>query len=190
SEKLNAAGRAVLLQLQDVKDNAWNLVRSSVIGTWIGILPGVGATTASIVSYSVAKTASKNADQFGHGASEGVVASESANNAAALGSLVPLITLGIPGSVITAILLGAMVIHELNPGPLLFTQRPEIAYTVIAAGLAANIIVLLIMWVATPFLARLMYINKAVILPMIVVFCIVGAYSVTNSFVDVSVMLG
>lgn len=189
-ETVSGVSSRVAFKLKDFRLNCWNLIRSSVIGTWIGILPGIGATTASIVSYGVAKATSKHSDQFGKGASEGIVASESANNAAAVGSLAPLIALGIPGSVTTAILLGAMVIHNLSPGPLLFAQNPEIAYTVIAGALLANVVVFVIMCVATPMLARLMFVDKSILFPVIVVFCVVGAFSVSSDFFDVMVMLG
>lgn len=188
--KILATSNKIAFKLSDFKANIWNFLRSSIIGTWIGILPGIGGTTASIASYGVAKATSKNADQFGKGASEGIVAAETANNAAAVGAIVPLITLGIPGSVITAMLLGAMVIHDLNPGPLLFVQTPEVAHIIIAGALAANLMVLLVMWFSTPILAKLMYVNKSYLLPPIVVFCFVGAYSVSGNMFDVVVMLG
>lgn len=178
-----------VINLKDITNYAWAYVRSALIGTWIGILPGVGGTTASIAAYSVAKATSRTPEKFGNGAEEGIIASETANNAGTVGALVPLITLGIPGSVITAILLGAMVIHNLNPGPLLFAENPEIAYTVIAGSLAANIAMLIIMLVATPFLAKLMYIDKVYLLPPIVVFCFIGAFSVSSRFFDIGVML-
>lgn len=176
--------------LKDFKNNFLNFFRSSMIGSWIGILPGIGGTTASIASYSVAKAVSKNSSEFGSGCSEGIVAAESANNAGTVGSLVPVITLGIPGSVITAILLGAMVMHDLNPGPLLFSQNPEVAYTVIAGTLAANILMLAVMWIATPMLAKLMYVDKSYLYPPIVVFSVAGAFSISGRFFDVFVMLG
>ncbi|MCB8840540.1 tripartite tricarboxylate transporter permease [Aurantimonas sp. VKM B-3413] len=179
----------VSLKLRDLTGYIGTYIRSSLIGTWIGILPGVGGTTASIAAYSVAKALSRTPERFGHGAEEGVIAAETANNAGTVGALVPLITLGIPGSVITAVLLGAMVIHNLNPGPLLFAQNPKIAYTVIAGALASNFAMLAIMWVATPVLAKLMYVNKAYLLPPIVVFCFIGAFSVSSRFFDVGVML-
>lgn len=179
----------VAIRLRDVTQFAGAYIRSALIGTWIGILPGVGGTTASIAAYSVAKATSRTPEKFGHGAEEGIIASEAANNAGTVGALVPLITLGIPGSVITAILLGAMVIHNLNPGPLLFAENPEIAYTVIAGALAASIAMLIIMIVATPFLAKLMYVNKVYLLPPIIVFCFIGAFSVSSRFFDVGVML-
>ena len=180
----------VIIKIRDLKDNIWNVIRSSIIGTWIGILPGVGGTTASIVSYSTAKGFSKDSSKFGTGCSEGIVASESANNAGSVGALVPLITLGIPGSVVTAILLGAMVIHNLNPGPLLFAQNPEVAYTIIAGALAANLVMLAVMWFATPLISRMMYIDKAWLLPPIVVFCFIGAFSVSGRIFDVTAMIG
>lgn len=185
-----SASAKIAFKIKDFKDNGWNLTRSSIIGTWIGILPGIGGTTASIAAYGVAKATSKNSDQFGKGASEGIVAAESANNAAAVGALVPLITLGIPGSVITAMLLGAMVIHDLNPGPLLFVQTPEVAHVIIAGALAANLLVLVVMWFSTPLLAKLMYVNKSYLLPPIVIFCFIGSYSVSGNMFDVVVMMG
>lgn len=189
TEKVSTSAK-IAFKVKDFKDNGWNLTRSSIIGTWIGILPGIGGTTASIASYGVAKATSKNSDQFGNGASEGIVAAESANNAAAVGALVPLITLGIPGSVITAMLLGAMVIHDLNPGPLLFVQTPEVAHVIIAGALAANLLVLVVMWFSTPLLAKLMYVNKSYLLPPIVIFCFIGSYSVSANMFDVVVMMG
>ncbi|WP_118134695.1 tripartite tricarboxylate transporter permease [Oceanicella sp. SM1341] len=179
----------VAMHIRDVTRYAWSYVRASVIGAWIGILPGVGGTTASIAAYSVEKAMAKGPERFGRGAEEGVIASEAANNAGTVGALVPLITLGIPGSVITAVLLGAMVIHNLNPGPLLFAENPGIAHTVIGGALAANLAMLLIMWLATPLLARLMYVRKAWLLPGIVIFCVIGAFSVSNRWLDVGVML-
>ena len=182
-------GARVAMRLKDMRDYLGTFLSSSVIGTWIGILPGVGGTTASIAAYSVAKATSKTPERFGRGAEEGIIAAESANNAGTVGALVPLITLGIPGSVITAILLGAMVIHNLNPGPLLFVENPRIAYTVIAGAFASNVAMLAIMWVATPLLARLMYVNKFYLFPPIVVFCFIGAFTVSNRFFDIGVML-
>tara|TARA_R110002020_G_scaffold396928_1_gene607085 strand:- start:1917 stop:3395 length:1479 start_codon:yes stop_codon:yes gene_type:complete len=185
-----SGSKKVIFSAKDFKENLWNFARSSIIGTWIGILPGIGGTTASIASYSVAKGFSKNSSKFGNGCSEGIVAAESANNAGTVGSLVPLITLGIPGSVVTAILLGAMVMHNLNPGPLLFVQNPGVAYTIIAGVLSANLIILVVMWFATPLISRMMYVDKAWLLPPIIIFCFIGAYSVSGRFFDVIAMCG
>lgn len=179
----------VAIRIKDVMAHGWSFLRASLTGTWIGILPGVGGTTASIAAYSLEKALSRHPERFGKGAEEGIIASEAANNAGTVGSLVPLITLGIPGSVITAVLLGAMVIHNLNPGPLLFAQNPETAYIVIGGALAANIAMLFIMRLATPLLARLMYVRKTMVLPPIVVFCLIGAFSISSRYFDVGVML-
>jgi len=187
--KAGKAKARVSMHWRDVTNYLMTYIRSSFIGTWIGILPGVGGTAASVASYSVAKAASKTPEKFGNGAEEGIIAAETANNAGTVGALVPLITLGIPGSVITAVLLGAMVIHNLNPGPLLFAENPDVAYTIIAGALAGNLAMFLIMVVATPFLAKLAHINKAYLLAPIVVFCMIGAFSVSSRFFDIGVML-
>jgi putative tricarboxylic transport membrane protein len=189
-ERLRATTGSMFMKFADLRGQAVNLLRSSLIGTWIGILPGIGGTTGAIASYSTARTFSRHPEKFGKGCEDGIVAAETANNAAVNGALVPLITLGIPGSVIDVILLGALVIHDLTPGPLLFRDSPESAYGIIAAALIANVLMLLIMLVATPWFARLMYVSRAWLMPPIIVFCIVGAFSAGNRMFDVWVMLG
>ncbi len=189
-ERVRTTTRSMFMTLSDLKAQAVNLVRSSLIGTWIGILPGIGGTTGAIASYTTARSFSRHPEKFGKGCEDGIVAAETANNAAVNGALVPLITLGIPGSVIDVILLGALVIHNLTPGPLLFQNSPESAYGIIAAALVANVLMLLIMLVATPVFARLMYVSRVWLMPPIVVFCIIGAFSESNRLFDVWVMLG
>ena len=189
TEKLRATTGQMFMRLRDLRDQWVNLLRSSLIGTWIGILPGIGGTTAAIASYTTAKTFSRRSAEFGTGCEDGIVASETANNAAVNGALVPLITLGIPGSVIDVMLLGALVLHNLTPGPLLFQNSPEIAYGIIAAAFVANAVMLVMMLALTPYIARLIDVPKRWILGPIVLFCILGAYSQGNSFVDVWVML-
>ena len=189
-ERVAATRRSMFMSLADLKRHWVNLLRSSLIGTWIGILPGIGGTTAAIASYTTARNVSKTPEKFGTGSEDGIVAAETANNAAVNGALVPLITLGIPGSVIDVILLGALIIHNLTPGPLLFRDNPEIVYGIIAAALIANIAMFLIMLAATPFFARLMYVSRAYLIPAIVVFCVIGAFAQGNRLFDVWVMLG
>ncbi len=189
-ERVRTTFRGMFMSLADFRRQAWNMTRSSLIGTWIGILPGIGGTTAAIASYTTAKTLSKNPEKFGTGTEDGIVAAETANNAAVNGALVPLITLGIPGSVIDVILLGAMILHNLTPGPLLFSQNPEIAYGVIAAALIANIVMFVMMILATPLFAKLMYVNRGYLLPAIIVFCVIGAFATGNRMFDVWVMIG
>ena len=189
-EHVAATRRSMFMSFADLKRHWVNLLRSSLIGTWIGILPGIGGTTAAIASYTTARNVSKTPEKFGTGSEDGIVAAETANNAAVNGALVPLITLGIPGSVIDVILLGALIIHNLTPGPLLFRDNPEIVYGIIAAALIANIAMFLIMLAATPFFARLMYVSRAYLIPAIVVFCVIGAFAQGNRLFDVWVMLG
>lgn len=190
AEQVKGRLSGMFMSLADLRRQTVNILRSSVIGTWIGILPGIGATIGAIISYTVARNVSRHPERFGTGCEDGIVASETANNATVNGALVPLITLGIPGSTVDAILLGALLIHNLTPGPLLFVNNPEIAYGIIAAALTANFVMLAFMLGATRFLARLMYVPKALLLPVILAFCFLGAFAVGNRMFDVWVMLG
>lgn len=180
----------MILKGGDYAHHAGNMVRSSLIGTWIGILPGVGSAVAAIVSYSVARNTSKEPERFGTGAEEGIVAAETANNASVNGALVPLIALGIPGSVVDAILIGALMIHNLQPGPGLFTEQPDIAYGIIAAALIANFVMFAFMLGFAGQIAKLCVIPKSFILPAVVFFCIVGVYTTTGRLFDIWIMLG
>ncbi|NDW01750.1 tripartite tricarboxylate transporter permease [Salipiger sp. PrR002] len=173
----------------DFRKHGGNLVRSSLIGTWIGILPGIGSNIAAIISYSTTRQMSKTPEAFGSGEEAGVVSSETANNAAIGGALIPLITMGIPGSVTEAILIGALTIHNLQPGPLLFQNSPEIAYGVIASYLVANLFMLVLMWGSAKWIAQLIRIPRSYLLTAILVFCVAGSYAINNSFVDVWTMI-
>ena len=179
----------LLLNFSDLKKNSLNFIRSSVIGTWVGLLPGIGANIAAMLSYSTAKSSSKEPEKFGTGHEPGVIAAETANNASIGGALIPLITMGIPGSVVDAILIGALIIHNLEPGPLLFTTNPEIAYGVISAYLIGNIIMFGIMIFAVVHVAKVLYVPRAYLLAAILLFCVIGIFAVGNSFFDVWVMM-
>ncbi len=181
--------RSMLLRFADLRRHVFNFVRSSIIGTFIGILPGLGANIGSIVAYAAAKNMSHRPQDFGKGSEEGIVASETANNATVCGALIPLITLGIPGSINDAILIGAFIIHNLQPGPLLFTQSPEVAYGIIVAALIANLFMFAMMIFGVPVFVRMAGIPKALLNPIILVFCFVGAYAVNNSMHGVWIML-
>lgn len=189
-ERVETTVRNMFMSAKDFGRHWINLFRSALIGTWIGILPGIGGTTAAIASYTTARNFARNPDEFGNGSESGIVAAETANNAAVNGALVPLITLGIPGSVIDVLLLGALIIHNLTPGPLLFTNSPEIVYAIIAGALVANVAMFLIMLAATPWIARLMYVPRGYLIPPIVVFCVLGAFAQGNRLFDIWVMLG
>jgi putative tricarboxylic transport membrane protein len=179
----------IFMTLDDYRKQAINLLRSSIIGTWIGVVPGVGGNIGSIISYTVAKNASRHPEKFGKGCDEGIVASEAANNATICGALIPLITMGIPGSVVDAVLLGALIIHKIQPGPLLFRNNPEIVYSIIHAALIANFMMLLLMIAGTKLFARVTDIPKAYLHPVLLVFCFIGTYAVSNRFFDIWVML-
>ncbi len=182
--------KGIVIGLREIRRHWQNLLQSSLIGTWIGILPGIGANVGSVVSYSVAKTTSKNRDQFGKGAPEGIIASETANNATIGGALIPLIAMGIPGSVIDAILIGALILHGIQPGPLLFVNNAPVVYSIIGAAFVANVMMYLMMVVSARQIARVVMIPKAYLLPVIAVFCVVGTYAVANRPLDVWIMMG
>lgn len=188
-ESIEDRGDSVWLSLSDWRRHAGNMIRSSVIGSWIGILPGVGANIGSVLAYSTARFFSKQPEKFGHGSEEGVIASEAGNNATVGGALIPLIAMGVPGSVIDAILLGALVIHRITPGPLLFRNNPELVYTIIAATLLANVMMFFLMSLTARWIARLASAPRHLLLPVILVFCVVGSYALNNRLFDVWVML-
>ena len=181
--------RGILISLRDYVVHGWNMLRSSVIGVWIGILPGVGATIASIIAYTTAKNLSKTPEMFGKGSEEAIVAAESANNATTGGTLIPLLTLGIPGGLADSILLGALVIHNLQPGPLLYINNPGVVNAIMATHLVAHFVMFLFMTVGVVLFARLALLHRAWIFPTVLVFCVIGAYALNNRAFDVWVML-
>ena len=166
------------------------MVRSSVVGTWVGILPGVGANIGSAIAYIIAKRFSKHPEKFGKGSEEGIIASESANNATVGGALIPLIAMGIPGSVIDAILLGALVMHGFRPGPQLLTSETGLVHTIMGAMLIANVLMFVIMLLLVTPLSRLVNVSRSYLVPIVMVCCVVGSYAFGNRMFDVWVMLG
>lgn len=190
SDPIELRGESVFLRLADLTKHGVNLLRSSVIGTWIGILPGIGANIGSVTAYSVAKSMSKEPEKFGTGHEDGVVASEAANNATIGGSLIPLIAMGLPGSVVEAVLLGALVIHGLQPGPRLFQESPTMVYTIMGAMLLANLIMAVTMLCSMRLLAKVVRVPRPYLLPVILCFCVIGSYALANRLFDVWVMLG
>ncbi|MFB0919027.1 MAG: tripartite tricarboxylate transporter permease [Clostridiaceae bacterium] len=164
-------------------------IRGSVIGTIIGILPGIGATTAAMVAYSEEQRASKHKELFGTGLPEGVLAPETAHNAAASGAIIPLLALGIPGSATTAIMLGAFILHGIQPGPLIFKEQGPLVYTIFAGAMMANI---LILFIAKPFIKGFTQIIKVpfnILGPIIIVLCMVGSFAIRNNMLDVWITL-
>jgi len=189
-ETIEVKSDSLLLSAGEWKAQWLNLLRSSGIGSIVGVLPGIGANVGSILAYGAAKSHSRHPEKFGTGCEEGIVASESANNATVGGALVPLVALGIPGSVIDAILLGALVIHGLQPGPLLFKNNPEVADTIITTYLLANGVMFVFMLGAARHIARLSRAPREILIPVILTFCVVGSYALGNRMFDVWVMIG
>jgi putative tricarboxylic transport membrane protein len=167
---------------------ARTFVRSSFIGFWMGFKPG-GATPASFMSYAFAKRFSRHPERFGHGELEGVVAPETAAHAAGVAAMLPMITLGIPGSPTAAVMLGGLIIWGLQPGPLLFKEQPEFVWGLIASMYTGNIIGVLMVLTFVPFFASILRVPFAILTPLIVVICAIGAYAVHNSMIDVWYML-
>lgn len=167
----------------------WNLLRSSIIGLFIGILPGIGGSTSGILAYIAAKKQSKHPEKFGTGIVDGVVASESANNATIGGALVPLLALGIPGDGVTAMMLGGFMIHGLTPGPLLFKTNAEFVYGIFAACLVANVVMLILEFFGMRIFVKLLKIPKHFLLPVIMVLCVVGSFAVNSNPFDAQSIL-
>ena len=178
---------------------SWSVVRrylplslqTSSIGVVIGALPGTGGDIAALMAYDYAKRVTKNPDRrFGDGAMEGLVAPETANNAAVGGAFIPMMTLGIPGDAVTAIMIGAFFIHGLNPGPMLMIDRPDMFWFIVGALVAANFFMLLFGLTGIKIFTKIVEMPRAVLVPLILLLSIVGAYAVNNSLTDVYWMLG
>jgi putative tricarboxylic transport membrane protein len=163
-------------------------LRGAIVGCWMGITPG-GATPASFMSYGLAKRFSRNGDKFGTGELEGVVAPETAAHAAGTSALLPMLTLGIPGSPTAAVLLGGLLIWGLQPGPLLFIEQPEFVWGLIASIYIANIAGLIVVLTAVPLFAAILRIPFSIIAPVIIMICAIGAYTVNNALFDVVFMM-
>ncbi|MDC7245693.1 MAG: tripartite tricarboxylate transporter permease [Sphaerochaetaceae bacterium] len=176
------------LKLSDIGKNIVNLIRSTLIGIGIGIIPAAGPDIASFMAYNEARKASKESEKFGKGACEGIVASEAANNGVTGGSLIPLLTLGIPGSAPAAIFLGAMIIHGLRPGPLLFTNHAKTVYTLLVGFAVINILLFVVGWMFCRFAGKILKIPKAILATIIVVLAVVGSFSIQQNMMDVVVM--
>ncbi len=181
--------REVLPSASDWLRSRWAIVRGTVLGFFVGVLPGAGPTIATFLSYALEKKVSKQPQEFGKGAIEGVAGPESANNAAATGAMVPMLTLGIPGSATTAIMLGGLMMWGLRPGPLLFEKNPEFVWGLIASQYIANVMLLVLSTAFIPLFVRALRVPYTILMPIIIIFCITGAYSLKNSLFDVGQML-
>ena len=173
---------------QDWIETRFTMVRASILGFVVGVLPGAGATIASLMSYSIEKSASKTPERFGKGAMAGLVGPEAANNAASSGAMVPLLTLGIPGSGSTAVLLAAFMLWGMRPGPLLMEQNPEFAWGLIASMYLGNVALLALNIFCIPLFVWMVKAPYRVLAPAIIVVCAIGTYSVNGSIVETWIM--
>ena len=171
------------------KGDLSNVIQSTLIGFFIGLLPGIGGATANVVSYGNAKSHSKHPELFGTGYKSGIIASEASNNAVIAGALVPMLTMGIPGDATTAVLVGALMIHGLQPGPMLFNNNAMFVYSTFSAVFFANLAMFIMMLVAIKFFIKALSTPKTYLLPFIVVMCVVGTYALNNRIFDIWLLL-
>jgi putative tricarboxylic transport membrane protein len=176
--------------MRDYVETKWALARGSLLGFIVGVLPGAGATVASLMSYSLEKSVSRTPEKFGKGAMAGLVGPEAANNAASSGAMVPLLTLGIPGSAATAVLLAAFVLWGLTPGPLLMAQKPEFAWGLIASMYLGNMALLALNIFAIPLFVQMIKLPYRILAPSVILVCTIGTYSVSGSIIETWIMFG
>jgi putative tricarboxylic transport membrane protein len=167
----------------------WALVRGTAVGFFLGILPGGGPVLASFLSYGLEKRISKDPDKFGKGAIEGVAAPESANNAAASSSFIPLLTLGIPPTASLSILFGAFLVHGITPGPLLLKEHPDVFWGVLSSMYLGNVMLLALNLPLIPLWVQILKIPNRCLCPLILIFCLIGSYSINNNVFDVLIMI-
>jgi putative tricarboxylic transport membrane protein len=179
----------LLPSLSELKSVFVTIIRSSFIGSFVGILPGAGATISSFICYNEAKRWSKNPKEFGKGSLEGVAAPEAGNNAATGGAMVPLLSLGIPGSETTAVLLGAFMIQGVSPGPLLFRDNISLVYGIFGGLLLANLAFLIIGLFGVKIFVKILQIPSKILMPLIIALAFVGSYAVKNNLFNVGVMI-
>ena len=187
-EEMPAVGR-VLVSLKEVLHCRWAMIRSGLIGFIVGVLPGTGASVAGAVSYTTEKRISDKDDTFGTGDMRGLAAPEAANNAAAAGSFVPMLTLGIPGSGTTAVLLGALMLYNITPGPMMFSERPDVAGGLIASLYVGNLILLALNLPLAGVFAKVLTIPRWVLVPGIAILAFVGVYQLHSDLMAIYLML-
>ncbi len=181
--------KGLLPTRQDWKDSIWPILRGSVLGFFLGILPGGGAVIASFVSYGVEKKCSRHPEEFGKGAIAGVAGPESANNSATAGAFIPLLTLGLPSNAVMAILLGALMIYGMPPGPKLITSHPQLFWGTISSMYIGNAMLLVLNLPLIGLWVKMLKIPYPMLFPLILLFCLIGAYSLNNSSAEVGLMI-
>lgn len=174
---------------EEFKSQIVNFFRSAAIGMGIGILPGIGAGTSNIIAYTVAKNQSRYPEKFGTGILDGIVASETANNASIGGAMVPLLVLGIPGDTVTAMLLGGFTMHGISPGPLLFSRNADLVYTIFAALCLGSICMLVYEFYGLRIFVQMLRVPKHILMPIVFALCVVGAYGLSSRIFDVAAII-
>ncbi len=187
-EILQGKIKGLFPNLKDWKDSSLPIVRGSVLGFFMGIIPGLGTIIPTFLSYGLEKRLSKHPEKFGTGVIEGVAAPEACNNAAATGNFVPMLSLGIPANPIMAILLGALTIYGLQPGPLLISEHPDLFWGVIASMYLANVMLLVLNLPLIPLWVQILKVPYTILYPLILLFCLIGSYSLNNNVGDVIIM--
>ena len=188
AEMIKIKGRLWLTR-EEWKRSIGPIWRGGIIGFVIGVLPGAGGTIASILSYTTEKRLSKHPEEFGHGAIEGVAGPEAANNSDTAGALVPLLTLGVPGSGATAVLLGAFIMYGIQPGPLLFQNRPDLVWGLVDSMYVGNVMLLILNLPLIGLFVRLLYIPSGILYPLIISISVIGAYAINGSVTDLYLIL-
>jgi putative tricarboxylic transport membrane protein len=192
SQGIDPRGRLAVSQAKviwEILSRPFQLLWFAFIGVVIGVLPAIGGSAASMMAYDQAKKVSRRPEAFGTGTPEGIIASESSNNANVGGSLVTIMAFGIPGDAVTAVMLGALTIHGIQSGPLFISQNTQLAYGIFAAYLLAHPIMVLIMGLGAPWMLRIITVPKAALFPIVLVLCVIGAYALNNTMANVYVLL-
>jgi putative tricarboxylic transport membrane protein len=190
-ERLRAPSLAVshLRVIGEILSRPFLLLWSTLIGLLIGVLPAIGGSAANVMAYDQAKKFSRHPERFGTGTPEGIIAAEASNNANVAGSLVTIMAFGIPGDAVTAVMLGAMIIHGIQPGPLFISQEPRVAYGIFAAYLLAHPVMMVLQWLLARVYLRVVQVPKSLLVPVILVLCAIGAYALNNTMDNVYALL-
>jgi putative tricarboxylic transport membrane protein len=189
-ETVRTASDRILPRLREVAQQARTIVRSGLIGTFMGLLPGVGEDMGAWASYAAARRASKAPEEYGKGSVEGLIASETGNNAAVPGAIIPVLTLAVPGSAPAAVLLAAMFIHGVRPGPLIMIEFPSFIFEVVAMVFAASVAILVLGLLLTRPLLLVLRVSREKLMPVVFVLCTVGSFAIASRVFDIRVMLG
>jgi putative tricarboxylic transport membrane protein len=171
--------------LKEFKSQSGNMIKSGLVGVAIGILPGIGSGTSNMLAYLAAKNSSKHPEKFGTGIPDGIIATETSNNAGIGAEMIPLMTLGIPGDAVTAMLLGAFLIHGIQPGPMLFTTNGDLVYSIFVSLLVASFFMLCLEYFGIRLFVRVLAVPKHYLLAIVLVMCVIGAYATNNRMFDV-----